>query len=310
MKKKIVTPLLKIDFSDGFKVREGKVRQIVELNENLLIITTDRISAFDYVLKSLIPFKGIVLNRLSLFWFDFFKDEIENHVISGNVRDFPAEFKNFENHLEGRSILVKKAEPIMVECIVRGYISGSGWKEYRKNGEICGIKLPDGLIESQKLPEPIFTPSTKAVKGHDENISFEKMCDIIGEELSKKIRDISINLYLKAHDYAYKKGIILADTKMEFGIFDGKLILIDEIFTPDCSRFWPLSMYEPGKGQFSYDKQYVRDYLLNSDWDRKSVPPELPEDIISMTSKKYLEIYRILTGKEILDEFEVENEWA
>ncbi len=306
--KEVITPLLRVNFKENFKIKEGKVRQIVDLGENLLIITTDRISAFDFVLKSLIPFKGIVLNKLSLFWFDFFRNIIENHIITYEVDKFPEEFKEYERFLNGRAVLVKKAKPIMVECIVRGYISGSGWKEYLRNGEVCGIKLPEGLKESEKLLEPIFTPSTKAEEGHDENISFQKMSDLIGEDLSKKIRDTSIDLYLKAHNYAYERGIILADTKMEFGIIDGKLILIDEIFTPDCSRFWPLSQYESGRGQFSYDKQYVRDFLLNSNWDRKSVPPELPQDVIDMTSKKYLEIYRILTGEDLLKHFEVADE--
>ncbi len=304
-KKLIKTPIERVDFPEFLKYKEGKVRQIVDLDDKLLIVTTDRISAFDYILKSLIPFKGIVLSMLSLFWFDYFEDEVKNHIISGDIKDFPEVFRDYEPYLLGRSVLVKKAKPLPVECIVRGYLSGSGWKEYLKSGEVCGISLPEGLEESEKLSEPIFTPSTKAEEGHDENITFEKMCDIVGRELGEKIREISISLYLKAHEFAYQKGIIVADTKMEFGIYNGELILIDEIFTPDCSRFWPLSGYEVGKSQVSYDKQFVRDFLLKSNWDRKSVPPPLPDEIVSKTSKKYLEIYKILTGEDILTKFEV-----
>jgi phosphoribosylaminoimidazole-succinocarboxamide synthase len=277
--------------------KKGKVRDVFEVDGRLLIVSTDRISAFDYVLPSLIPGKGIVLNRLSAFWFRYTKDFISNHVICDEPEELD-EFKEFSSLIKGRSVLTKKVEVFPIEAIVRGYIVGSGWKTYGETGEICGVKLPPGLKFAQEFPEPIFTPTTKADQGHDENITFSEMQDRIGSEVAQKIRDFSIDLYQKVRRYASEKGVIIADTKFEFGRDDnGEIILVDEIFTPDSSRFWKVEDYEAGKEPPAFDKQFVRNYLLNSSWDRKSVPPPLPADVVNKTTEKYREIYGILTRK-------------
>lgn len=275
--------------------KKGKVRDVFEVDGRLLIISSDRISAFDYVLPSLIPGKGIVLNRLSAFWFHYTKDFIPNHVICDEPEEM-AEFKEFSTVMKGRSVLTKRVEVFPVEAIVRGYIVGSGWKTYEKTGEICGVKLPPGLKFAQEFPEPIFTPTTKAEEGHDENMTFASMRDLIGTEDAQKIRDFSVDLYQKVRRYAYERGVIIADTKFEFGKEDnGDIILVDEIFTPDSSRFWKVEDYTPGKEPPAFDKQFVRNYLLNSSWDRNSVPPSLPADVVEKTKEKYREIYHILT---------------
>ena len=279
--------------------KRGKVRDIYEIDDNLLIVATDRISAFDFVLPDPIPNKGIYLTQLSIFWFEKMKNIVDNHLISGDVEDFPDELKDYRDVLDKRSMLVTKTEVIPVECIVRGYLSGSGWKEYREKGEICGVKLPKGLRESEKLDEPIFTPTTKAEKGHDMPITFEQLKEMVGKETAEKLRDLSIEIYEKARDYAYQRGIIIADTKFEFGVKDGEIILVDELLTPDSSRFWPLDAYEPGKPQPSFDKQYVRDYLTSTGWDKNSPPPHLPEEVIRETEKRYREAFERLTGKRL-----------
>ncbi|HQD36032.1 MAG TPA: phosphoribosylaminoimidazolesuccinocarboxamide synthase [Thermodesulfovibrio thiophilus] len=277
-------------------IRRGKVRDIYEVEDYLLIVATDRVSAFDVVLPNGIPGKGKILTQISLFWFDKVKDIVENHIVSSNVREFPEPLQVYGEVLEGRSMLVRKAKPLAVECIVRGYLSGSGWKEYQKTGMVCGIKLPDGLTESEKLPLPIYTPSTKAMEGHDINISFDKTVKILGKETAEKVRDLSLAIYKRASDIAENKGIIIADTKMEFGIYDGKLILIDELLTPDSSRFWSIKDYKPGQSQDSFDKQIIRDYLISIKWDKKPPAPELPPDIVQKTQERYEEIFRILTS--------------
>ncbi len=275
-------------------LRRGKVRDVYEVGEHLLIIATDRISAFDVVLPNGIPGKGKILTQISLHWFDRMKDIIENHIIATDVEDYPAFLHKYRDELEGRSMLVKKAGPMPVECIVRGYLSGSGWQEYKTKGTVCGIALPAGLVESSRLAEPIFTPSTKAEEGHDINISFGQMRSIVGDEKAARLKDASLRIYKKARDLAENKGIIIADTKFEFGVYEGKLILIDEILTPDSSRFWSMKTYEPGKGQDSYDKQIIRDYLLTLDWDQTYPGPVLPADIVEKAIERYREIYRIL----------------
>jgi len=278
----------------------GKVRDIYRVdNDHLLFIATDRISAFDYVLASGIPEKGRVLTQLSLFWFDFLKDVIPNHLVTANVDDYPAPLKHHAADLRGRSMLVTKADMVSVECVARGYLSGSGWKEYQKTGKVCGISLPSGLRESDKLPEPIFTPATKAVTGHDENISFDEMVKIVGPEMGAKLRDLTLSIYSKAADYALTRGIIIADTKFEFGQTAKGLVLADEVLTPDSSRFWPADTYKPGGAVQSYDKQYVRDYLESIKWDKKPPAPGLPPEVQANTSSKYVEAYRQLTGKEL-----------
>lgn len=292
--------ILQTDFSDLEMYASGKVRDIYRVdNEHLLFVATDRISAFDYVLASGIPDKGRVLTQLSLFWFDFLKDVISNHLVTADVDQYPAQLKSHAHDLAGRSMLVVKADMVSVECVARGYLSGSGWKEYQKNGTVCGIKLPTGLTESDKLPEPIFTPATKAVTGHDENISFEEMVKIVGRETSEKLRDLTLGIYTKAADYALTRGIIIADTKFEFGNTAKGLILADEVLTPDSSRFWPADKYKPGGAQPSYDKQYVRDYLESIKWDKKPPAPGLPPEVQANTSAKYVEAYRLLTGREL-----------
>jgi len=283
---------------NGFPLhKKGKVRNVFEIDDKLLIVATDRVSAFDHVLPSLIPYKGKVLTQISKFWFDFAALICPNHLIATEIADFPAALRPFTEVLEKRSMLVRKTRVLPVECVVRGYLSGSGWKEYITAGKICGIKIPEGLRESDRLEEPIFTPSTKAEDGHDLNISFKEMQKIVGGELGRRIKKVSLDLYQRAALHALSKGIIIADTKFEFGLDGDELVLIDEIFTPDSSRFWPLATYAPGKSQPSLDKQFVRDYLETTGWDKQSTPPILPDDIIAKTSLKYLEIYRLLTGK-------------
>ncbi|WP_022668564.1 phosphoribosylaminoimidazolesuccinocarboxamide synthase [Desulfospira joergensenii] len=279
-------------------VRQGKVRDIFDTGDALLMVTTDRLSAFDVVLPNLIPDKGKVLNQISVFWFKQMEDIIKNHIITVDVNEYPDEFKAHRDALDKRSMLVKKAEPLPVECIVRGYISGSGWKSYQKEGHVCGIELPKGLKESDQLETPLFTPSTKAEVGdHDINISFEETIKILGKEKAEKIKSLSLAIYKKGAELALEKGIIIADTKFEFGMLDDEIILIDEILTPDSSRFWPKDDYEPGRGQKSYDKQTVRDWLVNSGWDKTPPGPELPAEIIENTSNTYKDIYTRLTGE-------------
>ena len=276
----------------------GKVRDIYDAGENLLMVATDRISAFDFILPDEIPFKGEVLNRISAFWFDKFADIVPNHLVSIDPADFPEEFAEYRDYLAGRAMLVKKAQTIPIECIVRGYLTGSGKKTYDENGTVCGIQLPEGLTEASKLPEPLFTPSTKAEIGdHDENISFERCCEIVGEDIATQIRDLSLMIYKAAAEYAAPRGIIIADTKFEFGVIDGKVTLIDECLTPDSSRFWPAASYEEGKIQPSYDKQFVRNWL-KANWDMTGETPHLPAEVIDGTSERYREAFQIITGSQ------------
>ncbi len=277
-------------------LRKGKVRDIYEYEDYFLIVASDRVSAFDVVLPNGIPDKGMVLTQISVYWFNKMKDLVKNHLVATEIKDFPEPLKKYADILEGRSMLVKKAKPLPVECIVRGYLSGSGWKEYKKNGTVCGIKLPDGLVESSRLEKAIFTPSTKADEGHDVNITFEEMKKIVGAELGEKLKKLTLDIYETARSIAEKKGIIIADTKMEFGMLGDKLILIDELLTPDSSRFWSQKDYQPGKGQDSYDKQIVRDYLLTLDWDKTYPGPKLPPDIVQKTADRYREILKIITA--------------
>ena len=276
----------------------GKVRDIYDAGENLLMVATDRISAFDFILPDEIPFKGEVLNRISAFWFDKFADIVPNHLVSIEPADFPEEFAEYRDYLAGRAMLVKKAQTIPIECIVRGYLTGSGKKTYDENGTVCGIQLPEGLTEASKLPEPLFTPSTKAEIGdHDENISFERCCEIVGEDIAAQIRDLSLKIYKAAAEYAATRGIIIADTKFEFGVIDGKVTLIDECLTPDSSRFWPAASYEEGKLQPSYAKQFVRNWL-KANWDMTGETPHLPAEVIDGTSERYREAFQIITGSQ------------
>ena len=276
----------------------GKVRDIYDAGENLLMVATDRISAFDFILPDEIPFKGEVLNRISAFWFDKFAGIVPNHLVSIDPADFPEEFAEYRDYLAGRAMLVKKAQTIPIECIVRGYLTGSGKKTYDENGTVCGIQLPEGLTEASKLPEPLFTPSTKAEIGdHDENISFERCCEIVGEDIATQIRDLSLKIYKAAAEYAATRGIIIADTKFEFGVIDGKVTLIDECLTPDSSRFWPAASYEEGKIQPSYDKQFVRNWL-KANWDMTGETPHLPAEVIDGTSERYREAFQIITGSQ------------
>lgn len=275
----------------------GKVRDIYDAGENLLMVATDRISAFDFILPDEIPFKGEVLNRISAFWFDKFADIVPNHLVSIDPADFPEEFAEYRDYLAGRAMLVKKAQTIPIECIVRGYLTGSGKKTYDENGTVCGIQLPEGLTEASKLPEPLFTPSTKAEIGdHDENISFERAVEIVGEKAATDIRDLSLKVYETAAEHARKQGIIIADTKFEFGVLDGRTILGDEVLTPDSSRFWSADDYEVGREQASFDKQFVRNWL-NANWDRQGNPPHLPADVIEKTTEKYIQAYEKLSGR-------------
>ncbi|WP_028575061.1 phosphoribosylaminoimidazolesuccinocarboxamide synthase [Desulfonatronovibrio hydrogenovorans] len=280
----------------------GKVRDIYEIDPStLLIVTTDRMSAFDVVMNEPIPFKGAVLNQITLFWMEMFQDIVENHLITPDVDEFPKDLEPYREELEGRSVLVKKAKPLPIECIVRGYITGSGWKDYRNTGKVCGYDLPEDLVESQKLQQPLFTPSTKADVGdHDENITLNEARLRIGDTLAGKVEELSMAIYAKGRDYAAQKGIIVADTKFEFGEINGRLVLIDEVLTPDSSRFWPADRYEPGKSQPSFDKQYLRDWLETTGWDKKAPAPALPREIIEETGNKYLLAYRLLTGKNLV----------
>jgi len=278
------------NFPDVELKHRGKVRDVYDLGEHYLIVATDRLSAFDVVLPTPIPGKGKILTQMSLFWFDMFKNEVPNHLVAWKVDDYPEVLHKYRDELEGRSMLVKKCRPMPVECIVRGYITGSAWKEYLKTGSVCGIKLPEGLKESERFPEPLFTPSTKAEAGqHDENISYEKMVEIVGEDKASILKEKSLFIYSKAAEYARQRGVIIADTKFEFGEFQGEIILIDEILTPDSSRFWPLEEYEVGKSQPSFDKQYVRDYLESIGWNKKPPAPELPPDVVEKTIARYQE---------------------
>lgn len=277
--------------------KKGKVRDVYEVEDKLLVVATDRISAFDYVLPSLVPDKGKILTQLSKFWFDYTGLVCPNHLLTTEINEFPPFLRKYREILEKRSMLVKKTEVVPVECVVRGYLAGSGWKDYRDTGRIGGAKLPPDLKEADHLEQIIFTPATKAQEGHDQNISFKEMEKLVGSRLSQKMKRISIKLYQKASFHALKKGIIIADTKFEFGLRNGEILLVDEIFTPDSSRFWPLAGYSPGKPQPSLDKQFVRDYLESTNWDKKSPPPPLPESIIRQTAERYFEIYRLLTGK-------------
>jgi len=284
-------------FSGIMPAARGKVRDIYDLGDKLLIVATDRLSAFDVVLPTPIPDKGRVLTQLSLFWFNLLKDAVPNHVLSAT--DFPAPFDSHKDDLAGRSMVVRKAQPLPIECVVRGYVSGSGWKDYRATGKICGIALPVGLRESDRLPQPIFTPATKAAVGHDENISFEQPASLIGKELAERVRAISLEIYRRASAYAEPRGILLADTKFEFGLFHNDLIWIDEALTPDSSRFWPAAQYKPGGPQPSFDKQFVRDYLERIQWPKTPPGPELPAEVVAATRAKYREAYRILAGREL-----------
>lgn len=283
------------DFKELKLFRRGKVRDVYEVEDKLLIVATDRISAFDVIMPNPIPEKGKILTQISLYWFDQTKDIVRNHLISSDVTQYPTVCKSYSKILSGRSMLVHKTDPLPVECIVRGYISGSSWKEYQQSSTICGIPLAKGLRESEKLSEPIFTPSTKAESGHDQNISFEKMKSLIGNETAEKVREMALKIYVKAQSVAERKGIIIADTKMEFGIKDGQIILIDELLTPDSSRFWPAGLYKVGGSQPSFDKQFLRDYLIAIRWDNNTPAPHLPDEIINKTKEKYEEALRLLT---------------
>jgi phosphoribosylaminoimidazole-succinocarboxamide synthase len=292
--------LLRTDYSDLELHASGKVRDVYSLDsDHLLFVATDRISAFDYVLATGIPHKGRVLTQISLFWFEFLKDIVPNHLVTADVDRYPAAIRKHADELRGRSMMVMRAEMFPVECVARGYLSGSGWKEYQASGTVCGIPLPAGLKESDQLPEPIFTPATKATTGHDINISFEEMCKLVDPGLSRQVRDLTLRIYKKAADHARQRGIIIADTKFEFGQTAQGITLADEVLTPDSSRFWPADTYQPGKAQNSYDKQYVRDYLEEIRWNKQPPAPALPPDVARRTSEKYLEAYRQLTGREL-----------
>jgi phosphoribosylaminoimidazole-succinocarboxamide synthase len=284
--------LLELDIPELTKVKSGKVREVFDLGEHFLFVASDRISAFDVIMPNGIPRKGEVLTQISHFWFDKYDSLVPNHRVANGLPE------NL-THLAPRSMVVKKAEPLNIECIVRGYIAGSGWKEYKKQGTVCGIQLPEDLLESAELAEPLFTPSTKADEGHDENISFEQAVEIEGREVAERVRDLSLRIYTEAREYARERGIIIADTKFEFGKLDGELILIDEVLTPDSSRFWPLDEYEPGRGQHAFDKQFVRDYLETLDWDKTPPGPTLPDEIVEKSSNRYLDAFKRLTGQDL-----------
>jgi phosphoribosylaminoimidazole-succinocarboxamide synthase len=293
----IDTVLLHTEFPDLQLHASGKVRDVYRLDsDRLLFVATDRISAFDYILATGIPHKGLVLTQISLFWFDFLKNVVPNHLIAADVAQYPAELRKYDDQLHGRSMIVMNADMVPVECVVRGYISGSAWKEYKASGKVCGIELPKGLRESDQLPEPIFTPATKATTGHDENISFDQMIEVVGASLSEELRHLTLQVYIKAADYARQRGIIIADTKFEFCRTAKGVTLADEVLTPDSSRFWPADRYQPGKAQDSYDKQYVRDYLEEIRWNKQPPAPALPAEVARKTSEKYLEAYQQLTG--------------
>lgn len=280
-------------------IKQGKVRDIYDMGDSYLMVTSDRISAFDVIMDQPIPDKGVVLTQISLYWFELMKNLVPNHIITGNADEFPAICQPYREQLRGRSILVKKCAPLAIECVVRGYITGSGWKSYKTDGTVCGIRLPDGLLESAQLPEPVFTPSTKEELGaHDENIDFATAAKIVGRDTAEKVRDLSLAIYKQGAEIAAKRGIIIADTKFEFGLYKGEIILIDEVLTPDSSRFWPADKYEAGHGQESFDKQYLRDYLESIDWNKQPPPPPLPGDVIQKTRAKYVEALRYLTGED------------
>jgi phosphoribosylaminoimidazole-succinocarboxamide synthase len=291
--------VLQLDLPGVRKLKSGKVREIFDLGDSLLFVATDRISAFDVIMPNGIPRKGEVLTQISYFWFAQMESFQPNHLISKAGDPLPASLQPWAAQLNGRSMIVKKAKPLTIECVVRGYLAGSGWKEYRQNQSVCGIKLPAGLQESSELPEPVFTPATKAETGHDENISFEQAAKLVGADIAEQAKAASLKIYNSARDYARKRGIIIADTKFEFGLLDGKLILIDEVLTPDSSRFWPADQYQPGKGQPSFDKQFVRDYLETLDWDKTPPGPVLPDDVIQKSQAKYFEAYERLTGRKL-----------
>ncbi|MBM3878389.1 MAG: phosphoribosylaminoimidazolesuccinocarboxamide synthase [Verrucomicrobia bacterium] len=292
-------PVLKLDLPGIRKLKSGKVREVFDLGDRLLMVATDRISAFDCIMPNGIPRKGEVLTRLSHFWFAKFANLAPNHLLAKVDDALPPALQPHAEVLAGRSMVVKKAQPLAIECVVRGYLAGSGWKEYRAGQTVCGIALPAGLKESQELPEPVFTPATKAETGHDENIPFAQAASIVGEEIAVRVRDLSLTLYTHARQYARERGIIIADTKFEFGLHDGALILIDEVLTPDSSRFWPADQYQPGRSQPSFDKQFVRDYLETLDWDKTPPAPALPPEVVAKTQEKYFEAYRQLTGQSL-----------
>jgi phosphoribosylaminoimidazole-succinocarboxamide synthase len=292
----MTTAIRQTDFPELKLVQRGKVRDIYDLGDAFLMVASDRISAFDVIMPEPVPDKGKILNQISLFWFEVMAPLVPNHIISGDVKDFPDVCRPYEDVLQGRSMLVRKTQPLTIECVVRGYISGSGWKSYQDDGTVCGIKLAPGMKESEKLPTPIFTPSTKEEQGHDINIDFETACRRIGAQHAEKVRDLSLAIYEKGAQLALEKGIIIADTKFEFGLIGSDIILIDEVLTPDSSRFWPLADYTPGGAQKSFDKQYLRDYLLSIKWDKSPPAPSLPEDVIRNTRRKYLEALRLITG--------------
>jgi phosphoribosylaminoimidazole-succinocarboxamide synthase len=294
------TPLLRIELPGINKLKSGKVRDIFDLGDRLLFVATDRISAFDCIMPNGIPRKGEVLTQISYFWFGQTQSFQPNHLLSRTGEALPGELAKFSEQLAGRSMIVKKAQPLAIECVVRGYLAGSGWKEYREKQTICGIKLPPGLKESSELPEPVFTPATKAESGHDENIPFEEAARIVGHDIAERACAASLKIYNVARDYARRRGIIIADTKFEFGLLDGQLLLIDEVLTPDSSRFWPADQYQPGKGQPSFDKQFVRDYLETLDWNKTPPAPALPPEVVERTTQKYLEAYERLTGKKLV----------
>jgi phosphoribosylaminoimidazole-succinocarboxamide synthase len=291
--------LLETELPGVERIAQGKVRDVYDLGEHLLIVATDRISAFDYILATGIPDKGKVLTQLSVFWFDYLRDLTPTHFVTARVDEYPDPLPRFRGQLEGRSMLVKRARMIEIECVARGYLAGSGWKEYRERGTVCGIPLPAGLRESDKLPEPIFTPATKAQTGHDENVSFDRVGSLIGEDLARRLRDLTLAIYGSAARYAETKGIVIADTKFEFGFVGGELVLADEVLTPDSSRFWPAASYAPGGPQFSFDKQFVRDYLESIGWNKQPPAPALPAEVADRTGEKYRQAYRELTGREL-----------
>jgi phosphoribosylaminoimidazole-succinocarboxamide synthase len=291
--------VLETDFTDLKKMKQGKVRDLYDLGDSILMVASDRLSAFDVVMNDPIPDKGIILTQISLYWFDMMKSLVDNHLLTSNVDEYPSVCQPYSEKLRGRSMIVKKAEPLPIECVVRGYISGSGWKSYQDDGTICGIRLDDGLKESDKLPEPIFTPSTKADIGlHDINIDFDETVQRIGRDTAEKVKQLSLDIYRKGAEAAAEKGIIIADTKFEFGLMDDQIILIDEILTPDSSRFWPKDSFRPGGPQKSFDKQFFRDYLISIDWSKQPPPPPLPDEIIAKTRSKYLEALKLITGSD------------
>ncbi|MGA9773098.1 MAG: phosphoribosylaminoimidazolesuccinocarboxamide synthase [Blastocatellia bacterium] len=296
-----MNPILQTSIPGVELFRRGKVRDVYSVEDKLLIVATDRISAFDVVMPDAIAHKGVVLTQLSIFWFDFLKEIVENHLITADFSSYPAMLAPYRDQLEGRSMLVRRADVFPIECVARGYLAGSGWKEYQQTGEVCGVRLPAGLKESDQLPEPIFTPATKAESGHDINISERETANRIGEQFTSTLKELTLDLYARASRYADSRGIIIADTKFEFGVKDGQVILVDEALTPDSSRFWPKQAYEPGRSQQSFDKQYLRDYLETLDWNKQPPAPRLPETVVARTSGKYIEAYGLLTGRSILD---------